>query len=62
MPDKSNVRFFLPFDDFTSRTATPVDAARYRSYMDPSMRFVDTRNTRIAAWCRQVAGGREVAG
>ena len=46
-PDRANVDFFLPFDDFTRVAAVPVDVAEYRTYMAASMQFVRSRNARI---------------
>lgn len=55
-PDRTQVRFFLPFDDFTSNPATPADRQQYRAYMDASSRFVTGRNERIRAWADATVG------
>ena len=43
------VRFFLPFDDFTS-TAVPTDVQAYRGFRACSLDFVRARNARIQSW------------
>lgn len=50
--DRSQVRFFLPFDDFVRPTATPADAAEYASYKARAVDFINSRNARISEWCR----------
>lgn len=52
--DHSQIRFFLPFDDFT-RSAIPADVASYRAYRAASMEFVHARNERIATLARHLA-------
>jgi hypothetical protein len=44
--DYEQVRFFLPFDDFTSAPA-PQSVESYRGFMERSMAFVTARNERI---------------
>lgn len=44
----SEVRFFLPFDDFTT-SALPLTVEAYRSYRDLSVEFIEARNRRIDA-------------
>lgn len=46
--DYASVRFFLPFDDFTT-PALPDTVETYRSYRDLSADFVQARNRRIDA-------------
>lgn len=57
--DCATVRFFKPFDDFTSDALPAAGVAEYREFMRRSMEFVRARNERIA----QFAGsaGRDVA-
>ena len=44
--DYSAVRFFAPFDDFTTR-AIPQDLDTYLEYRRRSIEFIQARNTRI---------------
>lgn len=44
--DRSAVRFFMPFDDFSSR-AVPTDGDSYREYRRLSIEFIEARNRRI---------------
>jgi len=44
--DFSSVRFFLPFDDFTT-PSVPRDVDAYREYRRLSIAFVEARNRRI---------------
>ncbi|WP_343916589.1 DUF6994 family protein [Agrococcus citreus] len=44
-----SVRFFLPFTGFAA-SGVPANLDEYRTFMDRSMRFVEARNARIAAW------------
>lgn len=44
--DYRSVRFFMPFDDFTT-PALPRSVAAYREYRDRSVEFVQARNRRI---------------
>lgn len=48
--DRSQVRFFLPFDGFTRSVATPANVEEYDAYMAASIGFVRSRNARIDAW------------
>lgn len=43
------VRFFLPFDDFTS-PAVPQTKDEYGEYRTRAMGFIDSRNQRILEW------------
>ena len=43
-----SVRFFLPFEDFTT-PAVPLNVAQYTEYRQRSIHFVQTRNRRIAS-------------
>ena len=47
--DRSGVRFFLPFDEFTGAHATPRDLDQYHAFRDATSAFVNARNARIAA-------------
>ena len=48
--DKSgNVKFFLPFNDFTKRSL-PHDLETYINYMQKSIDFINARNERIHDW------------
>lgn len=42
-----SVDFFVPFDDF-ELSAFPRDVDAYRRYRDASVRFIESRNTRIS--------------
>ena len=53
--DDSALRFFLPFDDFTT-PALPNSVDAYRVYRDASVEFIEARNRRIDAWVEDVAG------
>jgi len=44
--DCAAVRFFMPFDDFTT-PAVPEDDATYREYRHRSIGFIEARNRRI---------------
>lgn len=44
--DYRGVRFFVPFDDFTT-PALPGTVEAYRSYRDVSAEFIEARNRRI---------------
>lgn len=44
--DYSAVRFFMPFDDFTT-PSVPTDVDTYRDYRRLSIEFVEARNRRI---------------
>jgi hypothetical protein len=44
--DCEAVRFFMPFDGFTSR-AVPRDVSTYAEFMRRSIEFIRARNTRI---------------
>jgi hypothetical protein len=46
--DERQVRFFLPFDDFTT-PALPQTVEAYRVYGDASVAFIRARNRRIDA-------------
>jgi hypothetical protein len=48
-PGRGEVRFFMPFDDFTSR-AVPADVATYMEFRRRSMCFIEARNRRIRDW------------
>ena len=48
----STVRFFLPFDDFTS-SPLPKTLDAYRNYRARSIEFIEARNRRIAAHDRR---------
>ena len=48
--DRSQVQFFLPFDDFARQAAVPASVEEYAAYMGASMAFVTARNARIDAW------------
>jgi hypothetical protein len=48
-PDRSGVQFFLPFDEFSGRHATPRDLDEYQAFRDVTTAFVEARNERIAA-------------
>jgi hypothetical protein len=50
--DFSEIRFFLPFEDFNRRGA-PADVEAYRSYRRASIEFVTARNKRIDLWTSQ---------
>jgi hypothetical protein len=52
--DRTNVRFFMPFDDFRT-PSVPEDDASYREYRRRSIAFIKARNGRIA---RHAAGPR----
>ena len=43
---EGHVRFFMPFDDFRPPTV-PRDVDEYRRYMEKSIGFVESRNSRI---------------
>lgn len=45
--DYASVRFFLPFDDF-STSPIPQDVASYQEYQRSSIEFVEARNRRIS--------------
>lgn len=47
--DRSAVKFFAPFTDFTA-PAVPPDVETYAAFMRASIDFVEARNRRIAAW------------
>jgi len=47
-PDRSRVRFHLPFDDFAS-SARPTDVDTYRKYAQEAIDFIQARNRRIAS-------------
>jgi hypothetical protein len=49
------VKFFMPFDDFTT-PALPGDLASYQQYRRHSTEFGEARNRRIDRW----AAGRQV--
>jgi hypothetical protein len=44
--DRAAVRFFMPFDDFTTASA-PEDDATYREFRRRSIEFIEARNRRI---------------
>ncbi len=46
----SAVRFFLPFDDFSS-SPVPNGMASYMRYRELAVSFIEARNQRISAWC-----------
>ncbi len=50
-PDFSEVRFFLPFDDFNS---SPIPSSResYLAYRQRNIEFIEARNLRIQEYCR----------
>lgn len=48
--DYSEVRFFSPFEDFTT-LPVPVSVAGYRAYRDRACQFIEARNARIRASC-----------
>jgi hypothetical protein len=56
-PDEPAVRFFAPFDDFTT-SAVPRDVETYARFMRTSIDFVEARNRRIAAWAQRQAALR----
>lgn len=45
-PDRSTVRFFMPFDNFKT-PSVPNDVGAYTSYRERSIAFVQARNRRI---------------
>lgn len=49
-PDFSEVRFFLPFDDFIS-SPFPSSKEAYLAYMQLSIDFIEARNRRIREYC-----------
>lgn len=49
--DLSAVRFFTPFEDF-STSPVPDSMAAYLDYRSLAMGFIETRNQRIQAWWR----------
>lgn len=53
--DYTRVRFFLPFEDFTT-LALPNSVDAYRVYRDASVEFIEARNRRIDAWVEDLAG------
>jgi hypothetical protein len=44
-----SVRFFMPFDDFTTRSL-PQDVSTYMVYRQNSIEFINSRNERISNW------------
>jgi transcriptional regulator with XRE-family HTH domain len=49
--DYSEVRFFLPCEDFT-RAATPRSVEEYVAYREATFSFIDQRQSRMADWVR----------
>jgi hypothetical protein len=52
--DYSAVKFFMPFDDF-STPALPMDRDAYEHYRRLSIEFVEARNRRIDRFCARCA-------
>ncbi|GMO15755.1 MAG: hypothetical protein Ta2A_25850 [Treponemataceae bacterium] len=50
--DCSQIKFFLPFDNFESNPL-PTNEDEYRRYMQKSMEFISCRNARIATDLKQ---------
>jgi hypothetical protein len=48
--DCSAVKFFMPFDDF-STPSVPMDRDAYEDYRRLSIEFVEARNRRIDRFC-----------
>ena len=48
--DGSAVRFFAPFEEFTT-SPLPGDMDAYRSYRQLAVAFIEARNRRILAAC-----------
>lgn len=46
---ESNVKFFMPFDDFQT-SPVPGNAEIYRQYRSLNIEFVTARNSRISKW------------
>ena len=55
--DYSAVRYFLPFEDFTT-PSLPQDVAAYREYERLSIEFIKARNRRIDRWVLDAQGLR----
>ena len=51
------VRFFMPFDDFTT-PSVPGDGETYREYRRLSIDFIEARNRRIATYALTTDAGR----
>ncbi|MGV8885300.1 MAG: DUF6994 family protein [Microbacteriaceae bacterium] len=52
--DYSEVRFFAPFDNFTT-PPIPQTLEEYESYREKTLAYVAARNARIAAWVKENA-------
>ena len=53
--DCSAVRFFTPFEDFTT-SPVPEDFSGYLRYRQLATEFIEARNQRILQYCRQQTG------
>jgi hypothetical protein len=58
--DCSGVKFFMPFDDF-STPSVPMDRDAYEDYRRLSIEFVEARNRRIDRFCARCLASRHVA-
>jgi hypothetical protein len=48
--DHSTVKFFSPFENFTS-SPVPDSMAAYQAYRERAIDFIEARHRRIRAWC-----------